>query len=216
MILPWILFIVVAFIILVYNLIKVDYLFPLGGAGVKTILKGGVRYSGIFSEVVFFAVVFPKVKSYKAFKVSSFIALGYGVVLMSFLSAMYLMVLDYPPIVINSTPFHTVARLIYGGRFISNLEAFFFLFWIIAILVRFSMYVFIIAEIFSLTLRHNEPKPLIVPLSALLMLIALMPKNFIQNTFVVRVFALNTMWIVIYALPFILLFLSRRKGDGGK
>jgi spore germination protein KB len=210
MVFPWILFIVIAFIILVYNLIKIDYLFPLGGTGVVSVIKGGVIYSGIFSEVIFFAVIFPKVKSYRIYKTSSLIGLGYGVVLLSALSAIYLMVLDYPPIVINSTPFHTVARLIYGGRFISNLEAFFFLFWIIASLVRFSMYLLIIAEIFSFTVRHNEARPLIIPISALVMLIALMPENFFKNAIILRVFSLNIMGIITYSTPCMLLFLSKR------
>lgn len=212
MALPWILAIVVAFLVLIYNLIKIDYLFPIGGAGIKPLIKGGVMYSGLFSEVIIFAVIFPKVKSYKIYKVSSFIGLFYGVVLITVMSAMYLMVLDYPPIIINATPFHTVARLIYGGRFISNLEAFFFLFWIIASIIRFSMYSFITTEIFSMTIKHNESKPLVIPISALIMLIALMPKNFVQNVFIVRVISLNTMWVVIYVLPIVLLFISGRKG----
>ncbi len=212
MVIPWILFIFLAYIILVYNLIKVDYLFPLGGKGLISVIKGGVKYSAIFSEVIFFAVIFPKIKSYKAYKISNFIGLGYGVSLLSLLSAIYLMVLDYPPVVINSTPFHTVARLIYGGRFISNLEAFFFLFWIIASLVRFSIYLFIIAEIFSFTVRHNEARPLIIPLSALVMLIALIPENFFKNAFILRVFSVNIIAIITYLTPCMLLFLSRRKG----
>lgn len=213
MILPWIIIIHITFFILVYNLIKIDYLYPLGGAGIKSVLKGGVRYSTIFSEVILYSIIFPKVKSYKEYSISSFISLGYAALLISIMSAVYLMVLDYPPIIINSTPFHTVARLIYGGRFISNLEAFFFLFWIIATLVRFSMYLLVNAEIFSFTMKHKESKPLIIPISALSMLIGLLPYNFFQNAFMTRAIFLSIMWPLIYMIPCIMLLLSQRRRD---
>jgi hypothetical protein len=61
------------------------------------------------------SVVFTQVKNFKHFKMASYFAFGYGVIVLSLLSAIYLMVLDYPPVIINESPFHTVARLIFTG-----------------------------------------------------------------------------------------------------
>lgn len=213
MALPWIIVITIAFVILVYNLIKVDYLYPIGGAGVKQILKGGVLYSSIFSEVIVFSVIFPQVKTYKAFKNSSYIALLYAVVSISLLSAIYIMVMDYPPVVINASPFHTVARLIYGGRFVSNLEAFFLLFWIIASVIRFGMYLYTGSALISYTLKLSEKKQMIGAVSAIILMLSMIPENYIQNINIFRKTLISLEWILIYIVPCVLLFLSQRKGD---
>jgi hypothetical protein len=39
LVMPWIIIVVVFFIILVYNLIRIDYLFPILGSGIRPILK---------------------------------------------------------------------------------------------------------------------------------------------------------------------------------
>lgn len=213
MALPWIIVITIAFVILVYNLIKVDYLYPIGGAGVKQILKGGVLYSGIFSEVIVFSVIFPQVKNYKSFKNSSYIALLYAVISISLMSAIYIMVMDYPPVVINSSPFHTVARLIYGGRFVSNLEAFFLLFWIIASIIRFGMYVYTDAALISYTLKLSDKKQMLSAISAIILMLSMIPENYIENINIGRRTLINVDWILMYIVPCALLFLSQRKGD---
>lgn len=212
-VMPWILLIIGSFIILVYNLIKVDYLFPLGGGGVKQILMGGVTNSAVFADLIILSVFYPQIKNYKSFRNGSFFAFGYSVFILSLLCAIYLMVLDYPPIVINESPFHTVARLIFGGRFISNLEAFFFLFWIIGAIVRFSAYAYTNIELIGYTLRLKNSKKITTAVCALILMISLVPENYIENVIIFRKLILSFSWIFIYGVPCILLFASQRKGD---
>lgn len=213
MVLPWILVIVAFFIILEFNLLKFKYIYPIFGAGIKQILKGGVIYSTIFSEVITFAIAFPQVKNYKSFKNSSYIALWYAVIEISLFTAMYLMSMDYPPVIINASLFHTVARLIYGGRFISNLEAFFFLFWIIAAIIRFSIYIYTNTAILSYTIKLKEVYPLIYAVFGLIVMIAMLPENILQNVLILRKFLLNFEWVPVFVTPVVLLFISQWKGD---
>jgi spore germination protein (amino acid permease) len=211
LVMPWIMVVVGFFIILVYNLIKVDYIFPILGAGIKPILVGGVKNTAVYGDLIVMSVFFTQVKNYKHFKIASYVALSYGVVVLSFLSAIYLMVLDYPAVIINESPFHTIARLIFGGRFISNLEAFFFLFWIISALVRFSAYTFANAALISYTLKLKNPKRLTAPICAFILIISLAPENMYQNILLVRPLITYASGVVTFSTPFILLFASKRK-----
>jgi hypothetical protein len=211
LVMPWILIVVVFFIILVYNLIKVDYLFPLLGSGIRPILVGGVKNTAVYGDLIVMSVVFTQVKNFKHFKIASYFAFGYGVIVLSLLSAIYLMVLDYPPVIINESPFHTVARLIFGGRFISNLEAFFFLFWTIAALVRFSAYTYANAALMSYTLKLENPKRLVIPICALTLIISLAPENMYQNVILIRPVITYASGIITFSTPFILLVTSKRK-----
>jgi spore germination protein (amino acid permease) len=213
MVLPWILVIVVFFIMLIFNLLKFKYIYPIFGAGIKQILKGGIINSTIFSEVITFAIAFPQVKNYKSFKNSSYIALWYAVIEISLFTALYLMSMDYPPVIINASLFHTVARLIYGGRFISNLEAFFFLFWIIAAVLRFSIYIYTNTAIISYAIRLKEVEPLVYAIFGLIVIIAMIPENILQNVLILKKILINLDWIPIFLTPLVLLFISQWKGD---
>lgn len=213
MVIPWIMVIFVAFIILLYNLIKVSYIFPILGAGVKQILKGGVVYSTFFSEVITFSITFHQVKDYKAFKKASYFAFWLSVAEMSLLTALYLMVMDYPPVIINASLFHTVSRLIYGGRFISNLEAFFFLFWIIVTIIRFALYIYTNTALLSYTLKLSDVNRLIYAVCGIILMLAMFPENFLQNVMGIRKFIVNIDWIYIYLTPCVLLAISQWKGD---
>jgi hypothetical protein len=108
---------------------------------------------------------------------------------------------------------HTVARLIYGGRFISNLEAFFFLFWIIAAVLRFSIYIYTNTAIISYAIRLKEVEPLVYAIFGLIVIIAMIPENILQNVLILKKILINLDWIPIFLTPLVLLFISQWKGD---
>lgn len=213
MVIPWIIIVMGTYIMLLHNITEKNYLFPIGGAGVIPVLKAGVKYSTIFSELITFSVTFKEVKDYKSFKTASNFAFFYNVIAISLFTATFLMVLDYPPVIINNSPFHTSARLIYGGRFISNLEAFYFLFLIVGSIVRFGMYIYSNNFMLCCILKIKDAKRLIPAVSFIVLAISLIPENFLQNVEVLRRFLINSSWIPIYITPIFLLFLSQRKGD---
>jgi spore germination protein KB len=211
MVLPWILIALALFLVLIFNILKVGYLFPLGGAGIGNLIEGGITNSGVYSEFITFAVVFPQLKGYKDFKIASYFVLLYSAFMIPLLSAIYVMVMDYPAVVINNYPFHAVSRLIYGGRFISNMESFFLVFWIISSLVRFGIYIYTNTLILCYTLKLRDGKALYPTISALILALSMIPENYLQSIIILRRSILNFGFIPMFIVPVILLFLSRRK-----
>jgi spore germination protein KB len=213
MVIPWLFASLILFIILTINIVNLDFLFPIGGAGIKHIFSGGVTYSTIFFELILFSTIFPRVKDFNSFKKASYFTLGFTTLELSIFIALYAAILDYPPVVITTFPFQTVSRLIYGGRFLSNLEAFFFLFGIIGSIVRFGMYVYANTSMLSNTLKLKNVSRLVTPVSGLMLLLALLPENYFQNLSIFKVTLINLNWIPVYITPCALLFISQKRGD---
>lgn len=212
MVFPWIFFTMILYIVLTANLYEVGFLFPIAGSGISKTIKGGITSSGIFSELITFAVIFPQIKSFKDFKNASYFSIVYNTVIITFFCAIYVMVLDYPSVIYSNYPFHTVARLIYGGRFISNTESFFMIFWIIASVVRFGIYAYTNTLVLSYTLRLKDAKPLFATVAALTLALSLLPDNSYQMAANLRksIFAYSV--VPMYIIPVLLLLMSKWRG----
>lgn len=205
---PYVLASVLLFIILIFNQCNFLYLRPIFGAGIKEIIKGGITNSSMFGEIILLSVVYTQVRGYKEYKLGSIIGLSFGILMISLFCIIYVAVFDYPPVIIINYLFHTAARVIYAGRFIGNLEAFFLVFWLISSLLRFSIYIYLGATYLAYTLKLKEIKPLLLPFAALSLIIGMIPDNYFQTEELIRRSLLSYSWIFIYSLPIVLFILS--------
>ncbi|MDW8800843.1 endospore germination permease [Clostridium sp. A1-XYC3] len=210
---PYVSLALTIYVILVIKNLNFGFLFPIFGCGIKNIIKGGITNSTLFGEVIFFTIFFPYVRNYNSYKTANIIGLGFVTFVISSFCAIYMMAFDYPPAVIINFPYQTLARLIYVGRFLGNLEAFFLAFWVIGSIIRFSVYIYMDAAFLGKTLRLEEFEPLIPLCAALTMAIGMIPENFFHIIEVAKTFLLKIALVFIYSLPFILLIISKLKGD---
>lgn len=211
--LPYVLVSIIIFIVLVLKDLNPAYLFPIFGSGIKSIIKGGVTNSTIYGEMIFFTILFPFARNPKDYKIANIIGLSFVAFTISLFCAIYIMAFDYPSVVIINYPFQTLARLLYIGRFLGNLEAFFLAFWVIGSIVRFSVYLYIDAAFLSYTLKLKKIEALIIPCAALTLVMGIIPENFFQAIQVSKIFLSRITLVSIYLLPFILLIISQLKGD---
>lgn len=200
------------FIPLIIPQIRTEYLYPLAGEGVTQVLKGGIKNSPIYGEIMSLPVLFHFARSYKDYKHGNLLGLLGCVLLMSGYAAIYVMAFDYPAVVVINYPFQTLARLLYVGRFVGNMEAIFLIFWVIASLIHFAVYLYIGAAFFSYTLRIKDFEKLILPFAALAFAIGMIPENYFYVVQLGRGFTLPA-GIFKYPLPAILLIISNIKGD---
>lgn len=198
------------FVILLVNQMHTEFLFPIGGSGIKAILKGSFTGSTIYVELIILTIFVPNIRDLKAFKVGGILGLAYSIFLVTTGCLIYQMVFDYPPTVVINYPFHTAARLIYMGRFVGNLEAFFLLFWIVSALLRYSFFVYATAAYFSYSLGIKNIKPMLLPCAALMLVIGMIPENYYQNVEIIRRFFLGLSIVIYYGLPVLLLILSKK------
>lgn len=203
---------VIIFIALIYNQLNFKYLLPIAGAGFKSIAIGSLTNSSVYSDIILLGIFLPFGRGYKEFRLGSLIGLGYSVFIITLGCAIYVMLFDYPPIEIVNYLFHSATRLIYAGRFVGNLEAFFLIFWIVSSLIRFSILIYMASAYFAYSLSMRNFQPLLLPVSALMLMLGMIPENFLKNVEIARRTLLNTTWVIIFLLPLILLIFSKAKG----
>jgi len=192
-------------IILASQDINMKFLYPLWGPGIKEIIKSAIENSSTVVDVFLFTVLFPYARSYKEFKAPVLWGLGVSIFKLSLLFAFYITVYDYPSAEEVAFPFQQMIMLASVGRFLTNIESLFFLFWVIASIVRFAIYLYLTAAIFGYTLGLKEFEPLLLPFGALTIMLGLIPKNYIEEVFIYRQnFLLKDTWVIFVLLPPIL------------
>ncbi|MDP4146867.1 MAG: GerAB/ArcD/ProY family transporter [Bacillota bacterium] len=213
---PYIKLVLLILLIMALKQVNVNYIFPIFGSGLDKIFASAFYYSSTYEEIIQLAIFFPMLRSYKEFKLGSLIGMGYCTFEITLFCFIYITVFDNPPIQIVNYLFQSVTRIVYSGRFVSNLEGMFLFFWAMASFIRFSVHLYMISAYFALTLRLKEFKPFLLPMAALIIIIGMIPDNMFISIFIVRKFLLNTNWVYIYSLPIILFCISQLKGDYNK
>lgn len=205
--------IVLLIIPMVWKEININYIFPLGGPGVKTLLKEGITHTTIMGEIIILTVFFPQVRSYKEFKAASLLGLFISILQISLFIIIYISTYGFPVLITLNYPYQQLTRLANAGRFATNMEAFFLGFWIIASSLRFAVYYFMTAKIFAAILKLNNPKPLLPLISIIVFVIGIIPDNFVKNILVFRELGIKLFWFYLISLPILLWIAAKVKGE---
>jgi spore germination protein (amino acid permease) len=193
---------------------RLQYIYPISGVRVTELIKRIPFYTTTTVEVILFSVLYTEVKSHAEYKKGSIFALIFGALLISSMCIAYLLVFDVVAAQQIPFPFLELTRMIRIGRFVSNAEAGFLGFWIVAAALRFSIYLFITTKLFLNSFHKNNLKPYFPFFAALCLFFGLLPENFVYLIFKFRPNLLLCGFIVIVPLPYILYFLSMRKRGG--
>ncbi|SET52255.1 spore germination protein (amino acid permease) [Natronincola peptidivorans] len=197
-------------IVLTWQHFQDSYLFPLLGPGVVALLKDGLVYSTIFADIIVMAVLFPFVKDYRSYRTASIRGLIVSAFLVSLFLLIYIIVFDFHPATVVNHPFHQLNRRAQLGPFITNVEAIFFFFWILAKTLRFAIYFYVMAIILGYSLTLKEFEPLILPLAGLTAMLSLIPENIVEGTLDFRDnFLLQRSWLYFITVPIVLWFISK-------
>ncbi|MDX8343309.1 GerAB/ArcD/ProY family transporter [Rossellomorea sp. YZS02] len=209
---PYIKFSLLFAIILLWNKLYFQHLFPILGPGLKPLVMEGVKYSSISGDILYMAMIFPFVKGYPAFRKGILIGYGLAVLELSLFFAFFIAFFDYPTFEFIAYPFHEILRMIKLGRFVSNIESLFFAFWSVASIIRFSFYLYISALVLSATLKIKEFEPLLLPLAALTVIIGIMPENNIKNMLYLRGdFILTSSSLLLFFIPIFIYLVAKGK-----
>lgn len=215
----WFIFPVLTLILLLLIFMSVRevhlvFLYPIWGPGIPELVKTSVKHSPIVGDVIMFAVLFPYVRSYKDFKTPVLYGLILSAAEMAGFFAMYIASYDYPSVAKVLYPFHQTTILVRAGRYVINFQAFFFIFWIIASVIRYTIYLYLTVAIFASAVRLKEYEPLLLPFSALVVMLGLIPDNLIETVFFYRQnVLLHGTWYIFILLPLALWVISKIRGD---
>ncbi|MBZ4667213.1 MAG: spore germination protein [Epulopiscium sp.] len=190
-----------------------SYLFPLGGPGVKTLLKLGILHTSVVSEVISLSIFFTQVRSYKEFKNASLLGLGLSILLITVFMVIYISSYGYTVLSTLNYPHHHLTRLVGLGRFAKNLESFFLGFWSIAIAIRFSIYFYTLATLGTSLIKVKSPNTLLPYIAVVVYILARLPENYTQYVFSIRKVGLMVLWIFFTFLSPFLWVVAKLKGE---
>ncbi|MFS0777919.1 endospore germination permease [Neobacillus sp. 3P2-tot-E-2] len=182
-------YVTVALGILVFLLAKdsvINRLFPLFGPGKWEVAKSSFENVTMYAEAFFVSMLYPFVKDHKTYTRGLFGSLVYTVLMMMILYICYTLVFDYRSVGKITYPFNEATRLVSIGRVITNIETFFLTFWLLVIIVKFAVYLYLVSMLFGYVFNIKEFEHTLIPITILVLLLGMIPTNQIENIFIYK------------------------------
>ncbi|WP_404452402.1 spore germination protein [Virgibacillus necropolis] len=202
------------FVALVLTMIQgnIAFIFPLFGPGVWEVLKESTLRLSIYGDILYLCLLTPYIRNLNDFKKGTWIAFIILIAELTLAIFAYLILFDYESVRMLNYPFHEVIRYINFG-FLTNVETFFFPFWLIATFIRFAVYLYINGILFGRLFRIKEFEHTIPTLATLFLLLGMMIENQPIALSQVRDNILMFVTPVFIGLPCIMWIVAKLKGD---
>ena len=165
----------VAFIIMLVPEMDFNNLFPILGKGLPAVFFGGLEGMSIFTDLLLLNILIPYMKNVDAYRKSGTKAIVIGGGCACVILFLYALSYVYPASAEFIIPVYQLERLINLSDFFSRLEALFQFIWSISILLYCSLYVAILSLVWRDTFDLRHSKPLIAPISIILVGAAALP-----------------------------------------
>ncbi|QDP38788.1 GerAB/ArcD/ProY family transporter [Radiobacillus deserti] len=183
-------------------------IFPIFGTGLDEVLTQGVLKSSLFFDIYLLTMAFSSLKSKKDFFRGTVIGSGFVVVEIIFFYSLYATLFDYKSIANVAFPFYEVTQYVNLGEYLTNVETFFMVFWLMAAFIRFIMFLYFTSWVFGVVFNIKEFEPLILPIAFFVVALGIIPDNELFNELMVRNNLLNYTTPVLIGLPLILWLVS--------
>ncbi|MEH7236108.1 GerAB/ArcD/ProY family transporter [Bacillus sp. JJ1562] len=188
------------------------FIFPILGPGSLEVIKSSTTHVSLFSEFFFMGLIAPYIVSAKAFKKGTWIAFVIIVIELTLAFLIYLFVFDYEGLKMLDYPYQELIRLIRFG-FLTNIETFFFPFWIIASFIRFTVYIYLIAVFLGGICNIKSFEYLAPTIATIVVIFGMAPEAPTFTVFNIREVLLNSMSPMFLFIPFLMWILAKLRGD---
>lgn len=188
-----------------------SFLFPIAGPGFGTLLWNALTHSSIFGEVLLLAFLFPYMKSFANFRQGVLIGYAISSFMMVLFHLWYVAIFDYPAVEYISYPYQQVTRTASFGLTPAHLEALFLCIWIMAAVLHFAIYLYLIAYLFGKLFNIHEFEPLILPLAGLILFLSSFLGNVTRLSETSNWLLNGSSWLFL-SLPFLLWILDMWRG----
>ncbi|MEW9050132.1 MAG: GerAB/ArcD/ProY family transporter [Neobacillus sp.] len=188
-------------------------IFPLWGPGIREIITESVFKSSLYGDIFYMGLIFPVLASHKVFTKGTWIALGILTVEISISFLFFILMFDYISVSMLSFPFHELTRYIGIGTFLSNIDTLFFPFWVVASIVRFSVYLYLNALLFGYIFKVNEYKYSIPIFASVYLIVGMIPETPSFTIFQLRDPMYHIFSPVFIAFPILMWIIAKVRGD---
>ncbi|WP_338470700.1 endospore germination permease [Niallia sp. XMNu-256] len=196
---------------LMYREATFNRMFPLFGTGQWEIAKASFRYTSLYLDPFVFAIMYPYVKNHKTYTRSLYSSLIFVALLMALMYLSYVWVFDYRSIERITFPLNEAIRIVTLGRTITNIDTFFITFWLIGVFVKFIVYIYVIGKIFGYLFSIKEFEHALMPITLLILIIALIPESNEVNMFAIRKNTIVYFKYLLLSLPLLLWIMTKIK-----
>ncbi|MEH7223169.1 GerAB/ArcD/ProY family transporter [Bacillus sp. JJ1566] len=199
-------------LILALKVSNFSFIFPILGPGYLEVIKESTTHLSLFAEIFFMGLIAPYIVSAKAYKKGTWVAFVIIVIELTISLLIYLFVFDYEGLKMLDYPYQELIRLIRLG-FLTNIETFFFPFWIIATFIRFTVYVYLIAIFLGGICNIKNFEYLTPIIATIVVIFGMAPEAPTFTIFKIRELLLNTTSPMFLFVPFLMWILAKLRGD---
>ena len=190
---------------------NIQFLLPIFGSGEAIVLKEGFLKTSIYIDLLFLCFVLPYMKSKADFPKGIWTAFIIITIELVMAFAIFLALFDYQSVVLQNYPYMEILRFIHLG-FLSNMEAFFFPFWLMGTFIRFGFYLYLQLYFIQKLFHIEEVKHLIPALAFFTMLLGLLPSSPQYNLFDIKTYFLHIASPILIVFPILLWLISWIRG----
>lgn len=191
---------------------SISFLFPFFGYGQWEIVKESTKHVSIYADFFFLGLIAPYIATAKAFKKGTLIGLFIVTIELCFSFSVYLLVFDYEGLKMLNYPFHELIHLLRLG-FLTNVESFFFPFWIIATFVRFAFYLYLIALFLGGICNIKNFEYLIPTIATIVLFVGTIPEAATFTLSTMREYFLVFLTPLFLSFPCLMWVMAKIKGE---
>jgi spore germination protein KB len=190
---------------------SINHLFPLLGPGTWEIVKESSLKVSIYSDIFYLGMLAAYMSNTKELKKGTIISIVILLIEFPFALVCYISLFDYESAKLLNYPFHETIRYISLG-FLTNIETFFFPFWLVASFVRFSIYLYISAIMFGWLFKIKQFESLIPIMATIIVIFGMAPETPTFSTAKIKEILLNLATPAFFLIPVFLWIRSKMKG----
>lgn len=188
---------------------------PLFGNGPKDIFINGIFRISNYSGLISLYIIAPFLQTKENLNKVAYIGTGISAIILIISTFIFSISVPYPTSTEVFLPVYHLARIFYFGLFFQRIESIFIFIWVMAALLYLSAGLYMLTHIFRKTFKLKYYKPLLLPFTALLFTLSLMPQNLESTIELESATFRKHAWIVTFAMVFALLIIARiRKRPG--
>ena len=203
-------------LIMAYPYYNPDYIKPYMGYGLKNTITTGVLRSSAYQEVLNLFIIIKSIHDRGNVLKAGLISLVISGIMFSVSLLLYVMMFTYLVGSENLSGIFAMSKAIYFSRYFQRVETIFLFPWVVSSLITSAAACYSALYLYCTTFEINNYKPLILPFSFLIYVLAAMPKNVIEFMQVNLAFVRMYSMVFIYGIPILALLVAVITGKRGE
>ncbi|MCL5070071.1 MAG: spore germination protein [Actinobacteria bacterium] len=195
---------------------QVYRLFPILGHGLGATFVNALKRSFAYGEIFFVAVFACSLQSIRKIKKAGYLSLLVGGAALFFIYLSFNLTFAYPIGDELTSPIYVQSTLIEYGGFFQRVEPLLYFVWIITTLISLIALFYAALFIYTYIFRLKDKRPLIIPLSIIVLFLSLIPDSLATMTNIAENILLPYAWILFFTPPIIALIIAKIRKKGGR